>query len=162
MPHRRSQATVAQFLRDALAVDALGVPELEARARATGLLGQRQSITHSRVFKRAKKSLGIRSRRAGFGARSQWLWELSPQNEASIKAERGAAPHNRFPGLIASPFPSGIASPKSGARENLMQPVRPHEAVESRSRAEGEQQYQKQCRDCHAPPMCCPWSIRCW
>jgi hypothetical protein len=72
-------------------------PELEARARAIGLLGECQSITHIRVFKRAKKSLGIRSRRAGFGARSQWLWELSPQNEASIKAERGAAPHNRFP-----------------------------------------------------------------
>src|SRR4029077_5230713 len=45
MPHRRSQATVTQFLRDALAVDELGVPELEARARATGLLGERQSIT---------------------------------------------------------------------------------------------------------------------
>jgi hypothetical protein len=54
-------------------------------------------VARPRVFKRAKKSLGIRSRRAGFGARSQWLWELSPQNEASIKAERGAAPHNRFP-----------------------------------------------------------------
>ena len=43
-----------------------------------------------------------------------------------------------------------------------MQPVRPHEAVEKRSRAEGQQQYQKQCRDCHAPPICCPWSIQCW
>ena len=30
---------VTEFQRDALAVDALGVPELEARARATGLLG---------------------------------------------------------------------------------------------------------------------------
>jgi len=57
---------------------------------------------------------------------------------------------------IARPFPTGIASPKSRARESLMQPVRPHEAVESRSRAEGQQQYQKQCRDCHAPPTCCP------
>jgi hypothetical protein len=28
--------------------------------------------------------------------------------------------------------------------------------LESRSRAEGQQQYQKQCRDCHAPPICCP------
>jgi hypothetical protein len=63
---------------------------------------------------------------------------------------------------IARPFPTGIASPKSRARESLVQPVRPHEAVESRSRAEGQQQYQKQCRDCHAPPICCPWSIQCW
>ena len=35
-------------------------------------------------------------------------------------------------------LPTGIASPKSRARENHMQPVRPHEAVERRSRAEGE------------------------
>ena len=47
MPHRRSQATVTQFLRDALAVDELGVAELEARARATGLLGDGSP---SRIF----------------------------------------------------------------------------------------------------------------
>ena len=57
---------------------------------------------------------------------------------------------------IAHPFPTGIASSKSRARESLMQPMRPHEAVESRSRAEGQQQYQKQCRDCHAPPYVVP------
>jgi hypothetical protein len=84
MPHRRSQV-VTQFLRDALAVDELGVPELEARARATGLLGERQSITHIKVFKRAEKSLGIKSLRAGFGARSQWRWRLPRQSEGSIK-----------------------------------------------------------------------------
>ena len=37
MPNRRSEVLVTEFLRDALAVDALGVPELEARVRATGL-----------------------------------------------------------------------------------------------------------------------------
>jgi hypothetical protein len=57
---------VAVFLRDSLAGGALAVTELDARARAAGLLGERQSITHIRVFKRAKKSLGIRSLRAGF------------------------------------------------------------------------------------------------
>jgi hypothetical protein len=81
----------------AVRLRSLGVPKLEVMARAAGLLGERQSITHIRVFKRAKKSLGIRSFRAGFGARSQWLWGLPRQNEASIKAEQGAAPHNRFP-----------------------------------------------------------------
>ena len=65
----------------------IGVHELEARARATGLLGKRQSITHIKVFKRAKKSLGIRSLRAGFGARSQWRWQLPRQSEGSIKTE---------------------------------------------------------------------------
>jgi len=85
MSSRRSEVLVTKFPRDELAVDALGVPELEARARATGLLGQRQSITHIKVFKRAKKSLGIRSLRAGFGARSQWRWRLPRQSEGSIK-----------------------------------------------------------------------------
>jgi hypothetical protein len=70
MPSRRSEVLVTEFLRDALAVGALGVPELEARARATGLLGEGQSITHTKAFKRAKKFLRIRSLRAGFGARS--------------------------------------------------------------------------------------------
>jgi hypothetical protein len=41
---------VAAFLRDTLAVDALGVLELEARARAAGLLGERQRISHAKVF----------------------------------------------------------------------------------------------------------------
>ena len=97
MPHRRSQATVTQFLRDALAVDELGVPELEARARATGLLGERQSITHIKVFKRAKKSLGIRSLRAGFGARAQWRWQLPRQSEGSLKTDSGTARERRGP-----------------------------------------------------------------
>jgi hypothetical protein len=86
---RRSEVLVTEFLRGALAVDALGVPELEARARATGLLGQCQSITHIKVFKRAKRSLGIRSVRTGFGARSRWLWQLPQQSEASIEPELG-------------------------------------------------------------------------
>src|SRR6478672_6777192 len=66
-----------------------GRPPGAARARATGLLGQRQSITHIKVFKRAKRSLGIRSVRTGFGARSRWLWQLPQQSEASIEPELG-------------------------------------------------------------------------
>jgi hypothetical protein len=98
MPRGPSEAVVTKFLRDALAVDAVGVPELDEKARAKGLLGERQSITTAKVFKRAKKSLGIRSRRAGFGARSQWLWQLPRQSDpVPIKTEaaqerRGAIP----------------------------------------------------------------------
>ena len=92
-----SETKVTQFLRDALAEDALGVPKLAVMARAAGLLGERQSITHIRVFKRAKKSLGIRSLRAGFGARSQWRWQLPRQSEASIKTESGTARGRRGP-----------------------------------------------------------------
>ena len=42
MLHRRSEDLVIEFLGDALALGALGVPELEARARAAGLLGEHQ------------------------------------------------------------------------------------------------------------------------
>ena len=93
---RRSEVLVTEFLRDALAGDDVGVPKLDLMARTAGLLGERQSITHIKAFKRAKKSLGIRSRRAGFGARSQWLWQLPRQSDpALIKTE--AAQKRRGP-----------------------------------------------------------------
>jgi hypothetical protein len=67
MTNRVHSAVVAEFLQNALAGDALGVAELAARARTAGLLGEGQRITHAKVFKKAKKSLGIRSVRKGFG-----------------------------------------------------------------------------------------------
>jgi hypothetical protein len=97
MPRGPSEAIVTKFLRDALAVDAVGVPELDEKARAKGLLGERQSITTARGFKRAKKSLGIRSLRAGFGARSQWWWQLPRQSEGSPKTDSGTARERRGP-----------------------------------------------------------------
>jgi hypothetical protein len=53
------------------------------------------------AFKRAKKSLGISSLRAGFGARSQWLWELPQEKELPAKAEPQAAPAHRTLPLVA-------------------------------------------------------------
>ena len=97
MPRGPSEAIVTKFLRDALAVDAVGVPELDEKARAKGLLGERQSITTAKVFKRAKKSLGIRSRRTGFGARSQWRWQLPRQSEGSLKTDSGTTRERRAP-----------------------------------------------------------------
>jgi hypothetical protein len=35
----------------------------------------------------AKKSLGIRSHRVGFGSRSQWQWQLPRQSEGSTKTD---------------------------------------------------------------------------
>ena len=94
------EALVTEFLRDALAADAVPVPELDEKARAKGLLSERESITTAKVFKRAKKSLGITSRRIGFGAQSKWHWQMPPpeqQNESSVEAR---AP--QLGGLIAS------------------------------------------------------------
>ena len=70
------EGVAAEFLRDVLAGGPLGVPKLEAMARTAGLLGEGQRITHAKVFKKAKKSLGIRSVRNGFGDAGEWLWRL--------------------------------------------------------------------------------------
>ena len=79
MNDRLRESAVSEFLKTALADAALSVPKLEAKARAAGLLGDRQRVTHAKLFKRAKKSLGIRSTRAGFGTAGEWLWEM-PRN----------------------------------------------------------------------------------
>jgi hypothetical protein len=98
MPRGPSEAVVTKFLRHALAAHPCGVTELDAKAQAAGLLGEHQSITTAKVFKRAKRSLGITSRRTGFGARSRWLWEMPrQQNESSVDTRPEAAPARRIP-----------------------------------------------------------------
>src|ERR1700720_1939528 len=84
MPSRRSDVLVTEFLRDSLAGGALGVTQLEVMARAVGLLGGRQRIAHAKVFKRVKKSLGIRSVRNGFGDAGEWLWRLERQPASPV------------------------------------------------------------------------------
>jgi hypothetical protein len=79
MTSRPHAGNVTEFLRNALAAGILGVPKLEATARAAGLLGEGQRITHAKVFKQAKKSLGIRSVRSGFGSEGGWVWVLDQQ-----------------------------------------------------------------------------------
>jgi hypothetical protein len=81
MPSKVSERAVTEFLRDALALDGLGVSKLNAMARAAGLLGERQRITDAKAFRRAKVLLGIRSVRDGFGPRGGWLWELPRHSE---------------------------------------------------------------------------------
>ncbi len=54
-------AAVTDFLQGALVGGTLDVTQLEAMARAAGLLGTQQQIQHAKAFKKAKKCLGIRS-----------------------------------------------------------------------------------------------------
>ena len=56
-------------------------------ARTEGLLDERQRITHTRSFKRAKHSLHIKSVRAGFGPSGRWRWEL-PCDRQLVREER--------------------------------------------------------------------------
>jgi hypothetical protein len=52
---------IKEFLEKGLRHGPVLVAELEAAARAAGLLGGDQPITDAKLFKRAKKSLGVRS-----------------------------------------------------------------------------------------------------
>jgi hypothetical protein len=78
---------VTNFLQRTLAGGALGVTQLEAVARAAGLLGKRQQIQDAKAFKKAKKSLGIRSIRDGFGSKGKWAWLLPAKPLKPAKKE---------------------------------------------------------------------------
>jgi len=69
-------SVAAEFLRKALANAPVLVSELEAAARAAGLLGSDQSISEAKLFKRAKKSLCVRSVHSGFRSAGKWFWLL--------------------------------------------------------------------------------------
>ena len=81
---------VADFLQGALVGGALDVTQLQEKARAAGLLGKRQQIQHAKTFKKAKRLLGIRSVRAGFGSTGKWAWLLpaKPVKPAKKEADR--------------------------------------------------------------------------
>jgi len=75
----RSSAAADDFLRRSLAGGALAVSELEAKAREECLLGQHQQLQDAKAFKTAKRLLGIKSARHGFGKAGVWTWRLPPQ-----------------------------------------------------------------------------------
>ena len=80
MPSTSKRDAVIEFLQEALACGARDTSDLEIRGRAAGLLGERQQIQHAKAFKKAKKSLGIQSRRDGFGVGGKWVWLLPSSN----------------------------------------------------------------------------------
>jgi hypothetical protein len=101
-----SSEEIAAFLNRALAGGALAVAELEAEARAAGLLRETQQIQHAKVFKRVKKFLGIRSRRDGFGVGGKWVW-LPPAQSVPLTRDGAAKPdfnaaEQTCPGPIAN------------------------------------------------------------
>ena len=68
---------IESFLTQALAGGEQSVVALQERARAAGLLSERQSITDSKPFKSAKTRLGVQSKRVGFGPGATWFWGLA-------------------------------------------------------------------------------------
>jgi tetratricopeptide (TPR) repeat protein len=108
MPSVLPSATITDFLNRALASGSLAVGELEAKARAAGLLGERQQIHHAKAFKKAKKALGIRSIRDRFRSGGS----VPPANEPRV------APEAELDGQ-ARPVPVVNASDKHAAASKL-------------------------------------------
>jgi hypothetical protein len=108
MTIRAREPVAADFLRKALAAAPLGVSKLNAMARAAGLLGEGQSNTHAKVFRQAKKSLGIRSIRDGFGAGGGWVWELPRRSEEREPCASPVVPQSRER-LVPGEWMDGVA-----------------------------------------------------
>src|SRR3984893_14259031 len=84
----RKQDAMA-FLQGVLAAGPAAVTEIEATARAAGLLSDRQDISHAKRFKHAKAALGIASIRQGFGRDGEWAWALPPPAEVPAPQAEG-------------------------------------------------------------------------
>ena len=118
----RRRAILA-FLREALVEGAVSCGELELKARDAGLLGRFQSITHAKLFKEAKKVLGIRSVRNGFGQAGEWEWEWSglppaPTTASAVQlAKAGVGTADTYAaassGIGQCPGSHGRATPES-------------------------------------------------
>jgi hypothetical protein len=92
---------VADFLQRALVGGALDVTQLQEMARTVGLLGKQQQIQHAKAFKKAKRSLGIRSIREGFGSTGKWAWLLAAKPEpAQNDADRVQTMRTRASKLV--------------------------------------------------------------
>jgi hypothetical protein len=110
MPSKVSDRAVTEFLRDALAADGLGVPTLEAMARAAGLLRERQRMTQAKPFRRAKDALGIRSIRDGFGAGGGWSWELPRDPDGRVPTPSPVGPQSvRKEQVVPREWVEGVA-----------------------------------------------------
>src|SRR5262249_33634786 len=109
MKNLRRQARVTAFLRNSLAEGAQDVLTLEAMARTEGLLDDRQRITHTKPFKRAKHSLRIRSVRTGFGTNGVWRWELASDRDGASTAPPVASQPVRAERRIPVGWVEGVA-----------------------------------------------------
>ena len=109
MTIRAREAVVAEFLRKALLGGALAVPKLEAMARAAGLLGEGQHITQAKSFRRAKRSLEIRSFRYGFGKGGGWSWKLPPGSNVSATISARQEPSTRREPVVPREWIEGVA-----------------------------------------------------
>ena len=106
---------VVTFLQTALTSGTPNVPELEILARTSGLLGERQSISQAKQFKRAKITLGIQSVRQGFGPGGGWAWVLPPPANAPASETKPKEPIIRAAPASEAIYGVGIVGAAPGA-----------------------------------------------
>jgi hypothetical protein len=68
---------VIDFLTTILANGPIKVGDIEAEARAAGLLGDDKTISQSKPFRTARRVLGVVIDRIGFGRGAKYYWSLS-------------------------------------------------------------------------------------
>jgi putative DNA primase/helicase len=84
----KSATGVEDFFRDILERGEALIDDIESEARAAGLLGAGQRIGHNKALRRARESLGVISRREGFGPGAKYYLRLpgSPCAPANLHA----------------------------------------------------------------------------
>jgi hypothetical protein len=70
------QSEAENLLRDILSSGEISIEDFEAEARAAGLLGAGQRIGHNKTLRKARESLGVISRREGFGPGAKYYLRL--------------------------------------------------------------------------------------
>jgi hypothetical protein len=64
------------FLEEVLVQGPMSVADLEAEARAAGLLGERQRLSYNKAIRAAADRLGVVRKREGFGRGAAYHWFL--------------------------------------------------------------------------------------
>jgi putative DNA primase/helicase len=90
-----SKEDAAEFLAEILAYGPVDVLEVERQARAATLLDEDKRLRQNKVFRDARKDLGVLSIREGFGPGSRYVLSLpgtpcAPKNSMRARAPEGA------------------------------------------------------------------------
>jgi putative DNA primase/helicase len=97
---RSGKDEAADFLRSVLSAGPMAVADIEAEARAAGLLGRESPIGQNKTFRDARKELGVASSRDGFGPGSRYVLSLPdgpwmPKNSMDAPLEKRAPMTNQ-------------------------------------------------------------------
>jgi putative DNA primase/helicase len=104
-----AKAEAIAFLRGLFGkVTHLKVADIEAEARAAGLLGTNQPLSQCRPLRDARAALDLTVTRAGFGPGGSWVWAKPDSAETD---QAGAQSQDTVPAQPSEPTPAMIGPP---------------------------------------------------